>query len=247
MNRHLSLLLLLAMLLPATHALVIDDARVLPQESINAIEQFNAKSSIQFSLMTAASTYDIEQQALDNFHSYHLQFLVFYVKQPSSILVIQPVHEGIPSHIVSEILDKHRNNLPAALSLVSTELMQAMPLWERAYTQKPSCALLKDGYCDASCEERDLDCYCGDDECQTFENSVTCAQDCGEYAPMAFCGLIRDTQCDRTCPLSDPDCPIDVAAPPAQQSTDTPFLYVVLLIGILIVGAAVFRYYRVKQ
>lgn len=40
------------------------------------------------------------------------------------------------------------------------------------------CMVLKDGKCDPDCPGMDLDCYCGDGNCQSYENTYNCKEDC---------------------------------------------------------------------
>lgn len=233
-------LFLLLLMLPFAQALVIDDAKVISPSLLQDIEQFNAKSPVQLSVITAPSTYDIQQQAMDNFKTHELTLLLFYVKNPSAAVVLQPEQEGIPPALVTELLDKYKANLPAALPDLSKELMQATHAWQKSYAKKPVCVVIKDGYCDGSCPETDLDCYCGDGQCQAFESSVTCSQDCGTEKTAALCGFVKDDACEQSCPFPDPDCPVSVAQHPEKQSI--PPQYLLILLGVLaVLGALFFR------
>lgn len=67
------------------------------------------------------------------------------------------------------------------------------------------CPQIKDGVCETTCQGVDLDCLCGDFECQTHENVATCPNDCG-YEKNKLCVIIRDNYCDESCLPFDADC-----------------------------------------
>ncbi|GEM_PF-5808066 len=71
----------------------------------------------------------------------------------------------------------------------------------------PLCGLLKDGTCEAMCPQPDLDCQCGDNRCESYENRDTCPADC--RPPRNYlCTIARDNFCDKGCPGFDIDCEV---------------------------------------
>lgn len=67
------------------------------------------------------------------------------------------------------------------------------------------CPDIKDGVCETTCDGVDLDCLCGDFECQAHENVMTCPTDCG-HEKNKLCVIVRDNYCDESCKPFDADC-----------------------------------------
>ncbi len=91
-------------------------------------------------------------------------------------------YKGMPELMVTGVISQRPNGRPSEL-----------------------CSLLKDGVCEAACPEKDLDCLCGNDVCEQYENPDTCSLDC-KPTKNYFCMAIRDNVCDPSCLGADIDC-----------------------------------------
>jgi len=90
-----------------------------------------------------------------------------------------------------------------------TSPLQSSTGTRQTSTRQPSpvCGLLKDGTCEAECPQPDLDCQCGNNRCESYENRDTCPVDC--RPPTNYlCSIARDNFCDKGCPGFDIDCGI---------------------------------------
>jgi len=67
------------------------------------------------------------------------------------------------------------------------------------------CPEIKDGVCETTCEGVDLDCLCGDFECQTHESASTCPMD-RRHEQNSLCAIAHDGYCDIGCQPFDADC-----------------------------------------
>ncbi|MBI1970098.1 hypothetical protein HYS48_05365 [Candidatus Woesearchaeota archaeon] len=239
-------ILLGILFLPASAAIILDDADMLSAAMEEKIEQFNGVSEITFSIITIPSTYNLTQQASENYDFYDLEFLLFYAKNKDAAMLVMPVHEGIPEILAAGLLDKYQGKYQQNFDGFVEEILDALQYWEKEKkVGKPACALLKDGFCDLQCAEQDLDCLCGDGICQSYENSITCRKDCGEMQPTFLCGILTDGFCDPSCPFFDMDCKIQAEDAVLQEKASFQ-LYLLLSAGLLCILLSFILFLRKK-
>lgn len=237
--RALSLSLALLLVIAGVHALVIDEAGMLTEKFRNDLDLFNAQSRIPLSFITTNASYNIKEQAAENFNTYQLQLLLFYSKAEDIAVVVQPPDEGIPAETIQAILGRYKGAQGSHLTDIAGALMTHVGEWQNLQEgPKPVCALLKDGVCDKTCAGTDLDCLCGDKICQGFETAQTCPRDCKERN--LWCGIQRDGYCDANCPSTDIDCPIKPGIVAEHQRT--PFLIAAVLGGGLLLLLAMIQF-----
>ncbi|HLC66638.1 MAG TPA: hypothetical protein VJK52_03280 [Candidatus Nanoarchaeia archaeon] len=217
-------------------AVIIDEANILDEKIENEIEKFNQRSAIPLSVITTAQTYDLKEQAADNFETLGLTLLLFYSPEEGAV-VVQPIDAGIPEPTILRLLSNYQHNLPALIR----EVMASMGEWQRETTgPKPVCALLRDGTCDSDCAGTDLDCLCGNTQCEVFETPETCATDC-DAAPELWCAFRSDGVCS-ACTLRDIDCPVEPGMIAGQQR---PAFYIgITLAALMLIMIVVLRIWR---
>lgn len=82
-----------------------------------------------------------------------------------------------------------------------------LPAAEKTPSPAPLCALLKDGTCDPACSDTDLDCQCGNNQCEPYENHDTCPADC-KPRQTYLCAIASDNICTTDCVGTDIDCTV---------------------------------------
>src|SRR3989344_549227 len=237
LSRSVMTAFMMLVLVGAAHALIIDDAGMVAPELQQQIDNFNANSAVQLSVITANASYDVAQQAAENFNTYKLKLLLFYSKADDRAVIVQPTTAGIPQASVAALLDQYHGEHGKNFAIIVAGIMQRMGQWqENMHCPTPICSLLKDGKCDRNCKGTDLDCLCGNRVCESFESSDTCPQDCKSQS--IWCGIQPDGKCDQTCAIPDIDCPVKPGMVSEQQRTA--FTLWAVLGGSLLVLLAIF-------
>lgn len=240
MRASLLYLSLLLCTIPAA-ALVIDEAEMLSAELEEEIAAFNEKSAIPLSVITTTQSYNVQEQAAENFQAYALKLLLFYSKAEDAAVVVQPVDAGIPEASVVQLLKRYRGAYGENLPALITELMARVGEWQSMRKgQRAVCALLRDGKCEQDCQGTDLDCQCGDSICQAFESPEICAVDC-RAQPTLWCAFQRDGKCG-ACAIRDIDCPVELGVVAARQRPA--FIIGVTLACIMLLMIAILRLWR---
>lgn len=227
------LLLNLLLLIPFSAAVVIDEANILTPQLLQQIDDFNARSAVKLSVITTERSYDVKQQALENFNTYQLQLLVFYSKAQDQAVIVQPVTEGIPQEQLQEALSAYPPPHGQKLQDMIVAVFSLAGSWQPfTHGPLPICLLLKDGKCDKNCQGTDLDCLCGNNICEQFETVDICPADCHPGKDF-WCGIRSDGYCDEDCAVWDRDCPVQ---PETRRSPTTLVLVLLGMMGIALIG-----------
>ena len=102
-----------------------------------------------------------------------------------------------------------QSDLELFSSIANIDISYKKETQKEGAQQKPVaqtvCALLKDGICDRACPSVDLDCQCGNNKCDSYENHDTCPVDCKPQRTY-LCAIASDNICDPDCSGVDIDC-----------------------------------------
>jgi len=113
---------------------------------------------------------------------------------------------------------------------------------------KDYCQNIKDGICDNSCPVVDIDCYCPDDICQSFEKENTCQKDC-VMPKKAICTFLSDGVCQSEC-FMDIDCSVEkytsLLGNYQKQNVKRQSTVVFILIGLLLALTIIFAIILIK-
>jgi hypothetical protein len=199
--KQITVFIMLLICVSPVNGIVVDKANLLDTTTKELLENQNSPIVSVFTVPTAIAP---NQESTQFFNSNVLDVLVYYDAEDDELLILQPSEEGIPESLIEDVLTRYKGRYGDSLTLLINDLVEMKAQW-RTIRSSSSCLILKDGYCDPTCSGPDLDCYCGDGDCQSFENHLTCSQDCLPKALDPTCGLRKDGVCSE-CGLRDPDC-----------------------------------------